>query len=104
MSEDERKPRIHINIGLLIIIIIIVLVLFKVDLFSKINSPQFQKNITYIEETAKDIWENYILKPIKNKTIDSFINTGSSGIQKFQENFNNNITKIPTEEDIKKAS
>ena len=45
MSDDERKPRLHIHTGGIIILIIILLVLFKVDIKSKINSPQFQKNV-----------------------------------------------------------
>jgi hypothetical protein len=104
MSDDERKPRIHIHTGGLIIFIIIILILFKVDIFSKITSPQFQKNVTYIKTSANDLYIKYILNPFKIKANDLFINATNKEVQKIQNNFTNNVLKPVTEKDIENAS
>lgn len=104
MVDDERKSRLHIHIGGLIILIIIVLILFKVDIKSKINSPQFQNNVTYVEEQVKTFWQKYISGPLKAKTGDIFINFTNQGLQKIQDNFIQNVVKSPTVEDIENAS
>jgi hypothetical protein len=94
MADDERKSRLHIHLGGLIILIIIFLILFKVDIKSKIQSPQFQENITYIEDQSINIWTNYILNPIKSKMGDAFINATNQGIKQLQDNFTKNVLKI----------
>ena len=104
MSDGERKSRLHIHIGGLIILIIIALVLFKVDIKSKINSPQFQKNVTYVEEQVKTLWQKYIAGPLKAKTGDMFINFTNKGLQKIQDNFTQNVLKTPSVEDIENVS
>ena len=108
MSDDERKSRLHIHTGGLIILIIILLILFKVDIVSKINNPQFQKNITYIGDQAKTIWQDYIVFPIKSKTGDWLINTTknniNSSLEKVQNGFVNNVLKPTTEKDIENVS
>ena len=101
---DERKPRFHVNILGLVILIIIILVLFKVDIKSKIKSPQFQENITYVEEQAKTIWQKYIIGPIKSKVGQLFIDVTNKGIKQIQDNFTQNIVKTPTDKDIENAS
>jgi hypothetical protein len=85
MSEEEKpKSNIHINLGGLVIIIIIVLILFKVDIKSKINSPQFQKNIAYIENFFVNLYEKNIKgfyeKEVKNLS-NNLVNTGIEGVQ-----------------------
>ena len=100
MSDDERKPRLHIHMGGLIILVIILLVLFKVDIKSKIKSPQFQKNITYIEDTVKGLYKKYVVDPFKIKASDMFIDVTNQGVKKMQNNFNDTIFKVPTEKDI----
>jgi hypothetical protein len=100
MNNDERKPRLHIHTGGIIILIIILLVLFKVDIKSKIKSPQFQKNIAYIEVTIKDFYKKNISDPLKIKTKDFFIKKTNEGLEKWQNNFSENVLKIPTEEEI----
>ena len=104
MSDDERKPRLHIHTGGLIILVVIILILFKVDIKSKINSPQFQKNVSYIEDQAKTLWQKYISIPFKSKAGDLFIDVSNKGLKKIQENFTENILKTPTINDIEKAS
>jgi hypothetical protein len=99
MADDEKKSRLHIHLGGLIILVIIALVLFKVDIKSKIQSPQFQKNILYIEEQATDFWQNYILSPLKAKTGNLFINFTNKGLEKIQTNFAENVLKRPNIED-----
>jgi hypothetical protein len=93
MSDDERKPRLHINIGVLIILIIIVLLLFKVDIKSKIKSEQFQSNITYVETTVKDFWNKYIVTPFKSKAGEVFIDATNEGVKKIQTGFTENVLK-----------
>lgn len=95
MADDERKSRLHIHLGGVIILIIIALILFKVDLRSKIESPQFQKNLSYIEEQAKTFWLNYILNPLKTKTGGLFIDITNKGIKQMQDNFSKNVLKTP---------
>lgn len=104
MSDDERKPRLHIHTGGIIILIIILLVLFKVDIKSKIKSPQFQKNVTYIEETFKNFYKKFITDPLKNKANNFFIEKTNEGLKKWQNNFSENIIKLPTQEDINEAT
>jgi predicted Holliday junction resolvase-like endonuclease len=93
MKDDERKSRLHIHLGGLIILIIIVLILFKVDIVSKVQSRQFQKNVTYVEEQAKTFWQNTIWNPIKTKLGNWFVETTNTEIKKIQDNFTKNILK-----------
>lgn len=104
MNDDERKPRLHINIGGLIILIIIVLILFKVDIKSKIKSPQFQKNITYIEDTVKGFYAKNIAGPLKIKASGLFTDISNEGVKKMQNNFNDTIFKVPTDKEIEDAA
>lgn len=104
MSDDERKPRLHIHTGGIIILIIILLILFKVDIKSKIKSPQFQKNVTYIEDTFKNFYKKYISDPLKNKANDFFIEKTNEGLKKWQNNFSENVIKLPTDKDIEEAT
>lgn len=66
MSDNEHHSGLHIHLGGLIILIIIVLILFKVDIKEKIQSPQFKKNISYVEEQIKGVWDKYLKKPLVN--------------------------------------
>jgi len=100
MSDDERKPRLHIHLGGLVILIIIFLLLFKVDLRSKIDSPQFQKNLDYVTEEVKFIWQKYISDPLKDKINSVFIDFTNKEIQKIQDNFSDNVLKIPEQEKL----
>jgi len=93
MSDDERKPRLHIHIGGLIIIAIILLILFKVDIKSKIKSPQFQKNITYVETEIKTLWKKYISDPLKSKAGEVVTETLNNGVKEIQNSFTENILK-----------
>lgn len=85
MSDEEKpKSRLHIHLGGVIIIIIIVLILFKVDIKEKIQSPQFQKNIAYIENFFVNIYEKnikgFLESSVKNVS-NQLINTGIEGVQ-----------------------
>lgn len=85
MSDEEKpKSNLHIHLGGVIVVIIIILILFKVDIKSKIDSPQFQKNITYVE----DFFVNFYNKNIKGFLVNSakdisnkIVNTGIEGVQ-----------------------
>jgi len=92
-SDDERKPRLHIHTGGLIILILILLILFKVDIKSKIESPQFQKNWNYIEEKVKDFWKNSILDPLKLKAGSFMMDIADKEVDKLKENISNNLLK-----------
>jgi len=100
--SDERKPRLHIHTGGIIILIIILLILFKVDIRSKIDSPQFQKNLTYLEAAVTNFYKKNISDPLRIKAKDFFIKKTNESIQKWQEGVSNNIFKNPTDEDIEK--
>lgn len=92
MEEEKKKPRLQINMGGLIIIIIIALILFKVDIKSKIKSEQFQKNITYVEDTIKGFYKD-ISEKIKDKTGTALVNFTGNQLEKMQTNFSENILK-----------
>ena len=97
MSDEEKpRPSLHIHLGLLVLIIIIGLILFKVDIKSKINSPQFQKNITYIENFFKNIYEKDIKgffdSSVKNAS-NSLINSGIDQVQSTVDTKLNNLKK-----------
>lgn len=94
MDNDERKPRLHIHLGGLVILIIIVLILFKVDIRSKIQSPQFQTNVSYIIEQTKIIWQKYIVTPVKARTKDAFLNFTTSKLEEVQNNFAEDVLNI----------
>lgn len=84
-NDNNKRGGLHINIGGLIIVVIILLILFKVDIKEKIQSPQFQKNITYVEDFFKDIWNNKLKGKVDNTVDDltkDLVNTGVEGIQK----------------------
>jgi hypothetical protein len=79
MSEIEQnniakpKDKKQFHLGALILVIIIVFVLFKVNLEKAINSPQFQKNVNYIQVNSEKafnyIWDN-IFGKLKFPSID----------------------------------
>jgi hypothetical protein len=93
MSDGDKKPRLHIHLGGLIILVIIFLLLFKVDLRSKIESPQFQKNYTYISVQVSNFWQKYILYPIKSKLGNFIFKQINTKIEDFQGNFQENLLK-----------
>lgn len=100
MNDDERKPRLHVHTGGLIILIIIILILFKVDIKSKITSPQFQKNYTYIENQVTSFWQKYVSTPLKAKTGEVFVDFTDKGLEKIQNNFANNVLKTKSIEEL----
>ena len=91
MKDDERKSRLHIHLGGLIIFVIILLILFKVDIKSKITSPQFQENFSYIEGQVNIFWQKYILTPVKSKVGELFIDATNKGVKQIQDNFTQNV-------------
>lgn len=95
-NDDERKPRLHIHTGGLIILVIILLILFKVDIKSKIESPQFQKNWNYISKKVKDFWQNSILDPLKLKAGSFMMDIADKEVDKLKEGISNNLLKAPT--------
>lgn len=84
MEENKEKKGLHIHLGWSIIFIIIIIILFRIDIKDKVNSPQFQKNITYIEDFFKDLWDNNV-KSFYEKEISNLsknlINTGIETVQ-----------------------
>jgi len=96
MNDDERKPRSHFHIGGIIILIIIIIILFKVDIKAKLNSPEFQKNITYIKTEATNLYKKYLLDPFKIKANEVFIDTTNKALKDVQNNVTQNILKTDT--------
>jgi hypothetical protein len=83
MSENQDNPNPHRGLfvwGLITILILVTILLFKVNLRSAINSPQFQNNVTYIEEKSENIWVRYLSKPILYVWNNLFINAISQGM------------------------
>lgn len=107
MSDSEHPSRIHIHLGGLIIIIIILLVLFKVDIQEKIQSPQFQKNITYVEEQIKGVWDKYLKKPLVNSWNGLFNSLIDKSVNQIKKEINlktpdlNQINEIPDSNNYK---
>jgi hypothetical protein len=97
MSDDERKPRVHIHTGGLIILIILLFILFKVDLVSKVKSPQFQENITFVKTEATKFWNDYVVFPMKSSSGEwlknTVNNTVNGGLEKVQNNLSEKINK-----------
>lgn len=91
MNDGEQKSRLHIHMGGLILVGVIALIIFKVDIKSKIQSPQFQKNLTYIEEQVKNIWQKYVLDPVKTKVGVLFIDFTNTEMKKIQDNVTKNL-------------
>jgi len=85
-NEGENKPRLHIHIGGLIVLAIIALIIFKVDIKSKITSPQFQENITFIKEQAIILNQKYIIGPIKSTAGGLIVNYADNKLKEFENN------------------
>jgi hypothetical protein len=96
MSEEKKDSGLHIHLGGLVIVIIILLLIFKVDFKKNIDSPQFQKNVSYLEEKSKNIWDKYLSKPFVNTWNRIF----SSIIDKGTEELKNSIMKPTNEENV----
>ncbi len=111
MSDNEHRSRLHIHLGGLFVLIIIFLLLFKVDIPSAINSPRFQKNISYIKYQSVNIWDNYLSKPLTNswdKLFNSLVDKGINKIKKDGLNFKlpnfNNTNPTPIVNSFKKIN
>jgi len=100
MSEEVKKPGLHIHIGGLVILIIIVLILLKVDIKSKIQSEQFQNNISYIKGVAANVWDGAILGPIRSKVGEVFVNFTTDELEKLQNNFKEDVLEIKNTDSV----
>lgn len=103
MENESKKPRIQIRLGGLIIIIILALIFFKVDIKSKIESEQFQKNISYVTDKAQELWGKYISGPFKSKTGDFIKDLTSQGLDKIQESVNEKADSLLDTKNIQKG-
>ena len=103
MENESKKPRIQIRLGGLIVIIILALILFKVDIKTKIESEQFQKNISYITDKSMEIWEKYISGPFKSKTGDFIKDLANQGLDKIQESVNEKADSLLDTKNIQKG-
>ncbi|NCU28137.1 MAG: hypothetical protein EOM85_00465 [Candidatus Moranbacteria bacterium] len=103
MENESKKPRIQIRLGGLVILIIIALILFKVDIKDKIESPQFQKNVTYITAFAKDVWQNYIALPLQSKANTWFMGVASDGLEKIQDSIKEKSDGLLDTKNIQKS-
>ena len=81
MENESKKPRIQIRLGGLIILIILALILFKVDIKNKIESEQFQKNISYIEDKFSKLWKNFIILPLQTKATGWLMDVSKEGVE-----------------------
>jgi len=95
MSEEGHHSRLHIHLGGLFIIIIILLILFKVNLKGVIKSPQFQENISYLEEQATNVWTKYLEKPLKSGLNSLTGNLVNQGVNQIKKSINNITISAP---------
>ncbi len=91
MSEEGKKSGLHIHFGGLIVIIIILLLLFRVDLKTVTNSPQFQKNVSFVKEQAVTVWDKYLKEPLINGWNGLFNNLVDKGVEELKEGLKNGI-------------
>ena len=63
MDDDSQKS--NKSIILVVVFIIVVIFLFTTNIKSFVNSSKFKNNITYIQQKADMVWNDYILKYIK---------------------------------------
>jgi len=63
MDESDIKSNNKHTLSI-IIFIILIFILFKIDIKSYASSTNFQKNITYAEQTIDDLWNKYLAPPI----------------------------------------
>lgn len=84
MENESKKPRIQVRLGGLVILIILALILFKVDIRSKIESEQFQKNISYVTEKTQELWKQYVSDPLKSKTGELVKDLADKGLNQIQ--------------------
>lgn len=82
MDDQKPKSNIHIHIGGIVLLIIIIFLLFKVDIKTSVNNPQFKSNIEYIEKKVEYVYENYIVKTFEYIWHNLF----NLGMQKIKEN------------------
>lgn len=101
MENEKNKPRMHVHLGGFVILIILALILFKVDIKSKIESEQFQKNLSYVTDKAGELWKKYISDPLKSKTGDFVKDLANQGIDKIQESVNEKTDSLLDTKNIK---
>ena len=70
LPQPESKKHKHFHIGAFLLLILFIFILFKVNLDTVFNSPQFQKNVNYIENKITLAWNNLFKVNIKIPTID----------------------------------
>ncbi len=101
MENESKKPRIQIRLGGLVLLIILALILFKVDIKDKVESEKFQKNISYVTDKTKELWEKYIIQPFKSKTGEWVKDLASDGLEKIQESVNEKTKQLIDIDNIK---
>ena len=62
MEGEEQKSNKRM-LGI-IVFIVIVFILFTANIKSIVNSSNFQKNVSYIEQKSEEIWNKCILKSV----------------------------------------
>ncbi|OGI76416.1 hypothetical protein A3C67_02170 [Candidatus Nomurabacteria bacterium RIFCSPHIGHO2_02_FULL_42_19] len=64
-SFQNKKRGISI-LGVLLLGVIIILVVsyFNISVQSVVESPETQKNFNYVASTGRNIWHNYLKRPI----------------------------------------
>jgi hypothetical protein len=70
-----KKGEISI-LGVLVmgLLIIIVLSYFNISLKSIVESPTGQENVTYVKDTAKNVWVTYLAEPAEYLWKDVWVN------------------------------
>lgn len=90
--EEDKKSGVSVRWGWLILIIVIIFILFKVDIKEKVQSEQFQENISYFKGQIEKIW-NKIIDATKSKAGEIMINSANEGLDKIQKDITKNISQ-----------
>jgi predicted membrane-bound dolichyl-phosphate-mannose-protein mannosyltransferase len=80
VKKDSTEHKHHkIRIGALIVVVLLVFILFKVNLRKAVNSPQFNDNVSFIEQKVKGWYER------ATKLFDGmFKNTLNNGVNQLK--------------------
>lgn len=89
MKNLNNKKRGISIIGILLLGFVLILVLsyFKINIKSVVESPEAQENINYVGGGTRNLWNDYLKKPVSYLWNDIFIDI-------FWKSFVNNMERI----------
>lgn len=75
-SENNRTKKGISILGVLVFGVVILLVLsyFNISIRAVVESPAGQENVNYVSRTGKNLWDNYLEKPVSYLWNDIWLN------------------------------